>query len=157
MLHGPPQRRASCIGISQQWRVHLRWPFSDTSTSLIRTAPLYRRVIDAVSRGHRSAIGTSATLKQHSPMSASGVLFGNRRQSAQHFTSVVAAPRTRFKFYRMLVVLGRFRLRSGVTVRPKSLGSIHNPRLIYVLPLDHPPTLPCITAGGFAAIANSRV
>jgi hypothetical protein len=29
---GPPQRRASCIGISQQWRVHLRWPFSDSST-----------------------------------------------------------------------------------------------------------------------------
>jgi hypothetical protein len=43
MPHGPPQRRTSCIGISQQWRVPHRWQFGHPSTSvLIKTAGGYR-------------------------------------------------------------------------------------------------------------------
>ena len=40
MLHAP--RRASCIGISQQWRAPDRWQFAHPSTSvLVRTADSY--------------------------------------------------------------------------------------------------------------------
>ena len=42
MLHGPPQRRTSCIGISQQWRVPHRWQFGPPSTSALISKGGYR-------------------------------------------------------------------------------------------------------------------